>query len=178
MKPGSTVGGLAKSVDAFYGSVNMVNNFTVAIDRCRYELGEWAGASGLTVSWQVAEYRSGDNWNHPWVFPGVPQYQRIRLSRAACSDSQVVQEWLSETALRNEPLTGAISLVNWLGQRTVTWELKEFFPAAWGISEFNSAQGGVAMETLELIHTGFLDDDFAPGRPEAGAPRPSPLTSR
>lgn len=155
---------LAKGLDAFYGTVSTVNNFTVAIDRCEYELGEWSSASGLSVEWQIAEYRSGDSWNHPLIFPGFPQYQRIRLSRAACSDSEVVQEWLNETSLRNKPLTGAISLVNWLGVRTVTWGLKEFFPAAWGINEFSSAQGNVAMETLEFVHSGFLNDDFSPGR--------------
>ncbi|MFE8977716.1 phage tail protein [Streptomyces cyaneofuscatus] len=151
--------------DAFFGSVSMAHRFSVAIDRSHYELGDWASASGLHVSWHIAEYRAGDSWNHPLIFPGVPQYQRIKLSRAACQDSQVVQEWLTETAMRNEPLTGAVSLVNWQGVRTVTWELKEFFPTAWGINEFSAAQGSVAMETLEIVHTGFLDDDFAPGNP-------------
>ncbi|MFI2458155.1 phage tail protein [Streptomyces sp. NPDC019539] len=164
------VNGSGSDSDAFFGSVSMAHNFTVAIDRCRYELGNWASASGLTVSWQTAEYRAGDSWNHPLVVPGVPQYQTIKLSRAACRDSQVVQEWLAETSLRNEPLTGAISLVNWQGERTVTWELKEFFPVAWGINEFSSSQGAVAMETLELVHTGFLEDDFAPGNPSPQLP--------
>ncbi|MFJ4966480.1 T4-like virus tail tube protein gp19 [Streptomyces sp. ADI96-02] len=165
MAAGQAVRGRMSDEDAFFGSVSMAHRFAVAIDRSRYELGHWSSASGLNVSWQTAEYRAGDSWNHPLVFPGVPQYQRIKLSRAACRDSQIVQEWLTETAMRNEPLTGAISLVNWQNDRTVTWELKEFFPAAWGINEFNSSQGNVALETLEIVHTGFLDDDFAPGSP-------------
>ncbi|MEU9255931.1 phage tail protein [Streptomyces sp. NPDC048270] len=165
MKVNQAVRNFSKGSDAFFGSVNMAHSFTVAIDRCQYELGDWASASGLNVTWQTCEYRTGDNWNHPLVFPGVPKYQKIKLSRAACADSQVVQEWLTETSVRNVPLTGAVSLVNWLGVRTVTWEIREFFPAAWGIGEFNAAQGKVAMETLELVHTGFLNDDFAPGNP-------------
>ncbi|MEW1615890.1 MULTISPECIES: phage tail protein [unclassified Streptomyces] len=151
--------------DAFFGSVSMAHHFSVAIDSTSYQLGDWASVSGLNVSWQIAQYRAGDSWNHPLIFPGVPQYQRIKLSRAACGDSQVVQEWLTETAMRNEPLTGAISLVNWEGAATVTWKLREFFPTAWGINDFSASQGNVAMETLELVHTGFLDDDFAPGNP-------------
>ncbi|AWW43142.1 MULTISPECIES: phage tail protein [Streptomyces] len=165
MDTSPAAGGLAMDNDTFFGAVSMAHNFTVAIDRSRYELGAWATASGLSVSWQVAEYRSGDHWNHPLVFPGVPQYEKIRLSRAACRDSRIVQEWLSETSIRNEPLTGAISLVNWEGQPTITWELKEFFPAAWGIEAFDSAGGSVALETLDLVHTGFLDDDLLPGNP-------------
>ncbi|MCP9213163.1 phage tail protein [Streptomyces cucumeris] len=153
--------------DSFFGSVSMTHSFTVAIDRCEYELGDWASASGLYVTWPTCEYRSGDNWNHPLVYPGVPQYQRVKLSRAACGDSQIVQEWLTETSVRNEPLTGAIALVNWAGVPTVTWELKEFFPVAWGINEFSGADGRVALESLELVHTGFLNDDFAPHNPTA-----------
>lgn len=163
MHTSPAVDGLARDNDAFFGSVNMAHNFTVAIDRSRYQLGTWASASGLSVLWQIAEYRSGDHWNHSLVYPGVPQYQKIRLSRAACRDSQIVQEWLTETSIRNEPLTGAISLVNWERKRTITWELKEFFPAAWSIEAFDSARGGVALETLDLVHTGFLDDDLLPG---------------
>ncbi|MFF8831235.1 phage tail protein [Streptomyces sp. NPDC015131] len=174
MAPSPGKGGLGVNDDTFVGTVNMAHNFTVAIDRSRYELGAWATASGLHVSWQVIEYRGGDSWNHRFVFPGVAQYEKIRLTRAACEDSQIVQDWLTETSMRNEPLTGAISLVDWQGERTVTWELREFFPAAWGIEAFDSARGGVALETLELVHTGFLNDDFAPGNPGAAGGPGSP----
>ncbi|MFF4983947.1 phage tail protein [Streptomyces sp. NPDC001046] len=170
----AAAGGLALDDDAFFGSVNMAHRFAVAIDHSRYQLGTWATASGLHVTWQVAEYRSGDRWNQPFVFPGVPQYEHIRLTRAACRDSQTVQEWLTETSRRSVPLTGAIALVNWQDRPTVTWQLREFFPAAWSIDGFDSAGGGVAMETLELAHSGFLDDDFAPANPGPASPTPSP----
>jgi phage tail-like protein len=152
--------------DALFGSVAMSHSFTVAIDHSTVELGDWSRASGLSVNWQVSEYRSGDRWNQPLIYPSVPKYQRIKLSRAACADSAVVQEWLARTAVRNEPLTGAVGLANTLGFK-MWWELREFFPAAWNISDFNAAKGEVAMETLELVHTGFLDDEFLPHRPGA-----------
>ncbi|MEU9979186.1 phage tail protein [Streptomyces sp. NPDC051014] len=163
MQLGKAVRSASKWGDWAFGSVSMAFNFTVAIDQYDYELGDWASVSGLNVTWQTTEYFSGDTWNHPLLLPGVPKYQKIKLSRAACPDSQVVQQWLTETSLRNEPLSGAVALVNSFGVQTVTWELREFFPAAWGIGEFNAGQGKVALETLELVHTGFLDDDFSPG---------------
>ncbi|MEU9704466.1 phage tail protein [Streptomyces sp. NPDC047981] len=158
------VSSASKWSDALFGSVAMAHTFTVAIDRCQYQLGDWSSASGLSVNWQVCEYRSGDRWNHPLIYPSVPKYQRIKLSRAACGDSLVVQEWLSETAVRGEPLTGAVGLVNWMGD-AMWWELREFFPAAWNINEFNAGQGKVAIETLEIVHSGFVDDEFAPHNP-------------
>jgi phage tail-like protein len=166
----SKLGQVTRGLDVFFGSVSVARRFRVAIDESSYDLGSWSSASGLNVNWDTCEYRSGDTWNHPLIYPGIPRYQRIKLSRAACGDSQTVQEWLSVTARRNQPLTGAIALVDWVGQPTVTWELREFFPAGWGIGEFNAAGGQVAIETLELAHTGFLDDGLAPGAP-AGRPR-------
>ncbi|MFJ5646114.1 phage tail protein [Streptomyces sp. NPDC093223] len=162
---------VTQGLDAFFGSVSVARRFRVAIDKSAYDLGTWANASGLSVTWDTCEYRSGDKWNHPLIYPGIPRYQRIKLSRAACGDSQTVQEWLQATARENEPLTGAVALLDWIGQATVTWELREFFPVGWGISEFNAAGGQVAMETLELVHTGFLNDGFAPGQPGATAPQ-------
>ncbi|MFC8956505.1 phage tail protein [Streptomyces sp. NPDC057101] len=167
MQLNKVVKSTSKWGDWFFGSVNMAFNFTVAIDQYDYELGDWASVSGLNVSWQTTEYRTGDNWNYPMLLPGVPKYQKIKLSRAACPDSEIVQQWLTETSLKSELLSGSIALVNSVGVRTVSWELREFFPAAWGIGEFNAGQGKVAMETLELVHTGFLNDNFAPGRPGA-----------
>ncbi|MER6462020.1 phage tail protein [Streptomyces sp. NPDC001288] len=160
---------VTQGLDAFFGSVSVARRFRVAIDESTYDLGTWANASGLSVTWDTCEYRTGDKWNHPLIYPGIPRYQRIKLSRAACHDSQTVQQWLRDTARRNKPLTGAVALVDWLGQATVTWELREFFPAGWGISEFNAAGGHVAMETLELAHTGFLDDQFAPDAATGGS---------
>ncbi|MEU8934287.1 phage tail protein [Streptomyces sp. NPDC048409] len=161
---------LSKGLDTFFGSVSGNHRFRVAIDESTYDLGFWASASGLSVNWDICEYRSGDVWNQPTIYPGVPKYQRIKLTRGACGDSQTVQKWLSVTARRNQPLTGAVELINWLGQPTVTWELRDCFPAGWGISEFNAGGGQVALETLELAHAGFLDDGLAPDAP-AGLPR-------
>ncbi|MEU9663568.1 phage tail protein [Streptomyces chartreusis] len=163
----SRASSLGKSINALgkaaFGQVSMSHQFLVEIDNSDYDLGTWSSVSGLSVSWQSCEFRDGENWNHSWIYPGLPQYPKVKLSRAACEDSQIVQDWLVTTSRRNEPQTGAISLIDWLGMKVVSWELKEFFPAAWGIGEFDAGASRVALETLELIHTGFLGDEFQPG---------------
>jgi hypothetical protein len=44
----------------------------------------------------------------------------------------------------------------------VVWQLNEFFPIAWSISDFDAEQGKPAIETLELVHGGFLFDASLP----------------
>jgi phage tail-like protein len=143
------------------GPVNMAHRFLVAIDNPTYNLGTWSKVSGLSVSWARSEYRVVDPGNQLWVLPGNSKYENIKLSRAACLDSQKVQQWLAQTTKNPAPLSGAIMLVDWVGLPVVTWPLNHFFPIGWSIVEFDADQGKPAIETLELAHTGFLADSFA-----------------
>jgi phage tail-like protein len=150
--------------------LGLAHQFVVAIDNAAYNFGSWSRASGLTVKWEVCEYRTGDEGNAVQVYPGQTKYERIKLSRAACQDSAVVQQWLASTSLACAPLSGAIHMMGVSPGETaartpiVSWLLREFFPVGWSITDFeSSASGNVAIETLELVHTGFLDDQMTSG---------------
>ena len=93
------------------------------------------------------------------MLPGNVTYQPIKLSRAACSDSANVQKWLRDTSRSYTPYSGAVHMLDYLGMQVVTWELKQFFPISWSISDFDSAAARPAIETLDLAHTGFLHDE-------------------
>lgn len=150
---------LNTGMELFSGVVSMNHRFAVAIDPSRYDLGSWASASGLSVRWNVAEFKVGDRPNYTWILPGTTKYENIKLRRAACSDSATVQAWLKDTSRSAAPLCGSIQLIDWLGFPVVEWQLKEFFPVSWSIAEFDAAAAKPALETLELAHTGFLADD-------------------
>jgi phage tail-like protein len=156
----STLGrGGQKAVEMLTGAVSMANQFVVFIDDSDYDLGSWAKVSGLSVRWDFCEYRNSSNPNYVWLSPGIVKYVPIKLTRAACSDSNTVQNWLSATTKKHTPLSGAIQLIDVIGTPVVEWTLKEFFPIAWEIKELDAGTSNVAMETLDLIHTGFLDDE-------------------
>ncbi|HEX3707939.1 MAG TPA: phage tail protein [Mycobacteriales bacterium] len=145
--------------NAALGLNGMSHKFVVRIDNASYDLGTWTKASGLSVNWDVCQYRAGDHGNAVWIYPGMSKYETIKLTRQACIDSVVVQKWLTTTSKSPQPLTGAIALVNWMGLTIVTWELKQFFPVGWSIAEFDAGTGKAITETLQLAHTGFLDDE-------------------
>jgi phage tail-like protein len=163
-------------------AMGLAHRFVVTIDNSSYNFGSWSRASGLTVKWDVCEYRTGSDGNAVQLAPGFSRYERIKLTRAACFDSAIVQQWLVATSLACKPLSGAIymmttgipggvgDLPGLSGIPMVTWLLREFFPVAWSITDFeSSASANVALETLELAHTGFLNDQSKTTGPVSGA---------
>ena len=130
------------------------HQFVVTAENYQIDLGSWAKAEGLAVSWDVAEYRSGDQAN---------SFQRrlldsfnngtITLSRPASSESELVREWLAELAQSHEPSSLNITLIDNSGQPVISWEIEGVLPLNWTISASPSA---VATETLVIAHEGFL----------------------
>jgi phage tail-like protein len=153
--PNPVSGVLNKGAEFLFGEVGMSHRFTFAVDKATYDLGTWSKVSGLTVSWETCHYQAG-NSTTVWVGPGVPKYSNIRLSRAACSDSETVQEWLKDTLKTGKPLSGAVMMLDWVGTTIVEWKLDSFFPCAWTITEFDANSAKPAVETLDIAHTGFI----------------------
>jgi phage tail-like protein len=151
-----------KLSEFLFDQVAMTHRFVVQIDMEEYNLGSWSRVTGLQVSWSRHSYRPGDN-NDDLIFPGNISYTPIKLSRAASSQSATVQEWLRKNSRDPTPLTGGIHMLDYLGMPVITWVLKQFFPVSWSISDFDSTTGKPAIETLELAHTGFLDDEATTG---------------
>lgn len=142
-------------------TIGMSHHYAVLIDNVKYHFGDWSKVTGLAVTWQQIEYRVGDQGNQVWQFPGTTKYDPITLSRAAGPYSRVVQLWLSQTSKKPEPQSGTIQLVDFAGVPMVQWRLAEFFPISWSIESFDAAGGRPAIETLKLVHSGFLDDDLS-----------------
>ncbi|MCX4781780.1 phage tail protein [Streptomyces sp. NBC_01264] len=137
----------------------LANRFAVHIES--YDLGSWTQVQGLDVQWKMAEYRAGDAGNDRWFFPGFTEYTPIKLTRAACSESAVVRKWLSSNSFKMKAQTGNIVLMDPSNQPVVEWNLRRLIPVKWSIAGFEAGQSKVALETLELQHLGFLDDDQA-----------------
>ncbi|MEY9893132.1 phage tail-like protein [Catenulispora sp. MAP12-49] len=155
---GSVLGGAESAQTALEGFVGMGHRYAVLIDNVAYHIGEWQKVSGLSVRWKPIEYRVGDQGNKICVLPGATTYETIALSRAASPYSRVVQHWLNETSKNPKPQSGTIQLVDFAGMPLVQWRLNEFFPIKWSIDNLNAETGKPVIETLELAHTGFLED--------------------
>jgi phage tail-like protein len=145
--------------------IGLANRFTVKVTPGDHDLGSWTKAEGLDVTWDVADYRAGDGGNQRWFFPGNTKYSHVRLSRAAAQgDSEKVKDWLSKTSFHNQSGQEVqITLHDSSTKKVLDWHLKNAMPAKWSIANFEAGGSNVAIETLELVHEGFLDDDVSYG---------------
>jgi phage tail-like protein len=139
--------------------LGMTMRFKVTIDG--QDLASWSKASGLEVSWDLVEYRAGDNDNDKWIFPGLTKYPTVKLERAAnAADSALVRTWLNKTSFKHDGTkTAKIELQDAGLTKVADWTLRNVMPVKWSIVAFDASGNKVATETLELAHTGFLDEE-------------------
>ncbi|HEX6353556.1 phage tail protein [Actinophytocola sp.] len=139
--------------------IGLTNRFKVVMSgNNTYDIGSWAKADGLDVTWDVAEYRMGDGGNDRLYFPGNTKYTNIRLTRSVSDETEATKKWLDETATKVQLFDGYIELRD-SGQKKVTsWDLRDVMPAKWSVTTFDASASQVALETLELTHRGFLND--------------------
>jgi phage tail-like protein len=142
--------------------VGLSNRFVVTMSgKQKYDLGSWSKADGLDVTWDVAEYRMGDAGNDRLYFPGNTKYTNVKLSRAVSEEYAKTKEWLDETSFNWAPFEGKIELYTAKIEDKVvaTWTLRDVMPSKWNVATFDAGASQVAIETLELCHRGFLEDE-------------------
>ena len=141
--------------------IGLGNRFKVKVTPGGWDLGSWAKADGLDVSWEVPDYRMGDGWNARLFAPANTKYNPVKLTRAADSkDSKTVRDWLNKNAINHD--VGAeveIKLHDSFGEPVIAWNLRNAVVKKWSITTFDAGQGSVAIEQLEIDHEGFLDDE-------------------
>lgn len=143
--------------------IGLGNRFNVVVQPAGYNLGSWSKADGLDVGWEVPDYRMGDGWNTRLFAPANTKYTTVKLLRAADShDSRKVKNWLNKNATKHD--VGAdvtITLCDSNGDPVMDWTLRNIVVKKWSVSSMDAGSSTVAIETLELDHEGFLDDDWS-----------------
>ena len=143
--------------------IGLANRFVVTVvEQQTYDLGSWQKCEGLDVTWDVPDFRAGDQGNMRWFFPANTKYKTVKLIRAATKDdSTKVRDWLNKNAWQQDQTRGLIhiQLMDSFAEMILDWELKNALPKAWSINNMDAGASQVAVETLEFEHEGFLDDE-------------------
>ncbi len=134
----------------------LVLRFQVEIDG-HGTLGIWTKCEGLQVEYDVHEYREGGQNNFVHRIPGRAKYQNVKLTRPVDKNSAKVAEWLASLQRSVKRHTAKISLLDSDGDNVATWSLGGCFPMRWTLPTLDVAGNQVAVETLELVHNGFLE---------------------
>ncbi|MBB4910215.1 phage tail protein [Actinophytocola algeriensis] len=141
-------------------SIGLANRFVVSMSgKSEYDLGSWTKAEGLDVAWDIAEYRMGDGGNDRLYFPGNTKYTNVKLIRGVSEETEKVKQWLNKNSWEMEVFAGSIQLYTTAAKKVTEWTLRDVMPAKWSITSFDAGASQVAMETLELVHRGFLEDE-------------------
>jgi phage tail-like protein len=121
-----------------------------------WSLGEWTKVEGLTIEYDIHEYREGGQNGFVHRLPGRAKYQNIKLTRPLTKASADVAEWVSDVASVQSSTTATITVLDAAGEEVTAWTLQGVFPAKWNGPTLDVGANNVATEVLELAHTGFL----------------------
>jgi phage tail-like protein len=157
---------LGPAMLALQPPLGMAMRFDVVIGTMN--LGSWSSCRGIQVDFKPTRFRElGTNGYHRVLLPDI-EYATITLERAMDSrNSAVIQQWLTAQArlwLASTPIgvpyageTGRITLYDTRTAPVATWTIYGVYPAKWTGPTLSGKDSGVALETLELAHEGFLD---------------------
>lgn len=131
-----------------------VQEFSVVV--AGLEIGTFSGCEGLSAEYSFEEISEGGNNAYIYKLPGRVKYQTIKLTRPITKDSAKLATWFSKfQQTQQKRATATITLYSPDGP-VCTWTLREVHPSKWTGPTFSSDTSGVAKETLELVHHGFV----------------------
>ena len=128
--------------------------FEVTIDH-KVELGNWTKCEGLTVEWELQEYREGGLNDYVHRLPGRRKFQNIKLTRPIDADSARSPNG-SPRSRGPRPVTPPRSR-SWTPRARRSWSGTSSTcgrPAGPGPNMDVNGKD-IAFETLELAHNGF-----------------------
>jgi phage tail-like protein len=129
--------------------------FKVTIDGYG-SLGNWTKCEGLSVEFEIHEYKEGGLNDYVHRLPGRAKYKNIKLTRPIDGDSPAVADWLASVKPSQSRQTAQIAVLDAEGETVSEWNLQGVFPARWTGPSLDASSSTVAIEQLELAHNGFM----------------------
>lgn len=112
--------------------------------------------SGLSVEYDMEEFREGGENRFIHKLPVRTKYSDLVLKRGMVTDSQVIGWFLDAFRDRKfKPADVDVILMNEKGEPLRTWNVTHAIPKKWIISDFNSGENAIVIETLELSYRYF-----------------------
>ncbi|SDF45600.1 conserved hypothetical phage tail region protein [Lentzea fradiae] len=132
-------------------------------------LGDWASCAGLKVMAKLHKAHDPGQYGYQRIMFADVDYQAIKLKRAIDSSSAQVLSWLrgkwspyGQPGALHPAVSGflgddaTIQLLDSEWRVVTSWELRNVYPVSWTGPDLDADKAGVAKETLELAHEGFL----------------------
>ena len=121
------------------------------------KLGAWQKVEGLSVEYEIHEYKEGGVNDYIHRLPTRAKYVNVKLTRPITPETAKVAAWVSKVSTTGERTQARISVKDAAGTEIAAWTLEAVFPAKWTGPTLDVTTNAVAQEVLELAHHGFLN---------------------
>lgn len=112
--------------------------------------------SGLSVEYDLEEFKEGGENRFIHKLPVRTKYADLVLKRGMLVRSQVTQWFLAAFRDRDfQPRDIDIILMNEKGEPLKSWNVHNAIPRKWSVSDLNSNENAIVVETLELTYRYF-----------------------
>lgn len=135
--------------------IDPYRNFRYRVEVEGLEQAGFSEVSGFEATFDVVEYREGNEVITPRKLPGLIKYGNITL-KWGTTDSMELYEWLQECAEGTvERKTITIIALDEEGSDVATWQVIEAWPVKYTAPNFNGTGNEVALELIEFAHEGL-----------------------
>jgi phage tail-like protein len=120
-------------------------------------VGEFSECSGLEMTVKTDEVREGGENRYVHRLPGRIEYGNLTLRRGYAVTNEFFS-WFqtSFTPVMTARKTVTIALVNQDGATVMEWTFLNAYPVKWTGPSFKAGDNAIAVESLELAHSGLL----------------------
>ncbi|MGO4537073.1 phage tail protein [Paenibacillus sp. YIM B09110] len=135
--------------------IDPYRNYRFIVEIEGLEEAGFSEVSGFEATFDVIEYREGNEVITPRKLPGLVKYGNITLKWGA-TESMELYEWIQECIEGTvERKTITITAVDEEGEETASWNVIEAWPVKYTAPTFNGLGNEVAIELLEFAHEGL-----------------------
>ena len=115
--------------------------------------------SGLSVEMKTEEVPEGGENRFAQKYPAGVRYTDITLKRGLLIQSELT-DWIDRciNSFDIQPKEIFIKLLNENHDPLITWHLINAYPTKWSVSDLNSSNNAVVVESLQLTYQYFTVD--------------------
>jgi phage tail-like protein len=110
----------------------------------------------LESNFEFEEYKEGGVNGFVHKLPIITKHPNLVLKKGM-TDSNTMYKWYKDVTNGNiRPSQISVILFDNLKNVVKRWTFQNAFPIKWSASSFNSTSNSLEIETVEIVHQGFL----------------------
>lgn len=132
-----------------------VGNFRFWVEIDGINIAGFTEVSGLQIETEMEEYREGGVNSYVHYFPKATKYPRLVLTKGITKTSDLWDWYMDIVSGTITRKSGSVVLMSNAGYEMYRWNFFNAFPAKWVGPTLKSNSNEVAVEKLEIVHSGL-----------------------